>query len=168
MTDRTSDEGRSFAVREPAHTPPLGLLLAFSAMLPIATGALLTWLLPAPLGPLAESGAVLWAGAILTFLAGVRRGVSFRTPGGPKVAQIATMLWLFLLGAGALATLPLGMARVLLLLGYVSLAVLDPLAARRGEAPLFFERLRPLQMAIPIVSLLAIVVHDLLRFGLKS
>ncbi len=166
MIDRTSDDGRSFAVREPAHTPPLSLLLAFSAMLPIAAGALLAWL-PFPFGPLAESGAVLWAGAILCFLAGLRRGVSFRTPGGPKVAQIATMLWLFVLGVGALATLTLGVARVLLLLGYVSLAVLDPLAARRGEAPLFFERLRPVQMAIPIVSVLVIMAHDLLRLGFR-
>ena len=65
-----------------------------------------------------------------------RRGVSFRTPGGPTPAQIGTMLWLFVLGVGALATLPLGVARALLLLGYVSLAVLDPLAARRGAAVL--------------------------------
>ncbi len=159
------EDSRSFTVTEPGHSSPLSLLLAFSAMLPIAAGAVLAWLLPAPLGPLAEAGAVLWAGAVLCFLAGVRRGVSFRTPGGPRWAQIATMLWLFVLGVGALATLPLEVARVLLLLGYVSLAVLDPLAARRGEAPLFFERLRPVQMSIPIVSVLAIMAHDLLRSG---
>ncbi len=160
----TDEDGRSLLVTEPAHTSPLSLLLGFSAMLPIAAGALLAWL-PPPFGILAEAATLLWAGAILCFLAGVRRGVSFRTPGGPTPAQIATMLWLFVLGVGALATLPLGLARVLLLLGYVSLAVLDPLAARRGEAPLFFSRLRPVQMAIPIVSILVIVAHDLLRPG---
>ncbi len=158
---------RSFLVTEPAHASPLSLLLGFSAMLPIAAGALLAWL-PFPFGPLAETGAVLWGGAVLTFLAGVRRGVSFRMPGGPRVAQIATMLWLFLLGVGALATLPLEVARVLLLLAYVSLAVLDPLAARRGEAQLFFARLRPVQMAIPIVSVLTIMAHDLLRNGITT
>lgn len=159
MSPETHQHGRSFLVTEPAHASPLSLLLGFSAMLPIAAGALLAWL-PFPFGSLAETGAVLWAGAVLCFLAGVRRGVSFRTPGGPRVTQIATMLWLFLLGVGALATLPLGVARVLLLVDYVSLAVLDPRAARRDEAPLFFAQLRPVQMAIPIVSVLVIMAHD--------
>ena len=166
MDQARSGDGRSFVVTESAHASPLSLLLGFSAMLPIAAGAALAWL-PVPFGGLAETGAVLWAGAVLTFLAGVRRGVSFRTPGDPRMAQIATMLWLFVLGVAALATVPLGVARVLLLIGYVSLAVLDPLAARRGEAPLFFARLRPVQMLIPIVSMLAILVRDLHRAGFR-
>ena len=161
MDPANAEAGRTLVVDDPARTSPLSLLLGFSAMLPIAAGAAMAWL-RAPVGPLAETGAVLWGAAVLTFLAGVRRGVSFRTPGGPKVAQIATMLWLFVLGVGAMATLPLEVARVLLLIGYASLAVLDPLAARRGEAPLFFARLRPVQMAIPIVSILVILVRDLL------
>ena len=71
---------------------------------------------------------------------GVRRGVSFRTPAGPRFAQIATMLWLFMLGLTALAALP-GPALpgiitpILLIIGYLSVAILDPIAARRGEAP---------------------------------
>ena len=167
MDPGTDGDDRRITVTDAAHASPLSLLLGFSAMLPIAAGAALAWL-PPPFGPLAEAGAVLWAGAVLCFLSGVRRGVSFRTPGGPTPVQIATMLWLFVLGVGALATLPLGAARVLLLLGYVSLAVLDPLAARRGEAPLFFVRLRPVQMAIPIVSVLAIVARDMARPGVGS
>lgn len=45
----------------------------------------------------------------------------------------------------------------LLLAGYVSLAVLDPWAARQGEAPPFFARLRPAQMAIPVACLAALL-----------
>jgi hypothetical protein len=110
---------------------------------------------------------ILWGCAILTFLAGVRRGVSFRTPGGATFAQIATMLWLFLIGLAALWAFVLGGGQraagatfaslALLLVGYVSLGVLDPLAARRGEAPLFFARLRPVQMLIPLASLAALL-----------
>ncbi len=153
-------------VTEPRHTPPLSLLLGFSAMLPIAAGALAAWLLHGPAAALAEDGAVVWAGAVLCFLAGVRRGLSFRTPGGPTIPQIATMLWLFLLGVAALASVSLRIAPpVLLLIGYLSLAVLDPLAARRGEAPLFFAKLRPVQMLIPITAIAAILVRDLVRTG---
>ena len=156
---------RELRITEPLHTPPLGLLPGFSAMLPIVAGAAAAWLLAGPAAVLAEDGAVLWAGAVLTFLAGVRRGLSFRTPGGATIAQIATMLWLFLLGIGALVTVSERIAPVLLLVGYLSLAILDPLAARRGEAPLFFARLRPVQMLIPIVALLAILARDALRSG---
>lgn len=160
-----SDQPRRLEVVEPAHTPPLSLLLAFSAMIPLVAGAVCAWVLRDPFGGLAEDAAVLWGGAILTFLAGVRRGLSFRTEGGPRVAQIATMLWLFLLGVGALATLSQRVSPLLLLVGYMSLAILDPLAARRGEAPLFFERLRPVQMLIPIVAVVAIIVLDGVRAG---
>lgn len=52
---------------------------------------------------------------------------------------------------------------MLLLIGYLRLAILDPLAARRGEVPLFFHRLRPVQMLIPIVAVLALLVRDLVR-----
>ena len=150
-------------ITEPSHTPPLSLLLGVSAMLPIVAGALAAWVLPGPAGGLAEDAAVLWAGAILVFLSGVRRGLSFRTPGGATIAQITTMLWLFLLGVASLATLSLRISPVLLLVGYLSLAILDPLAARRGEVPLFFARLRPLQMLLPILSVLAILLRDLTR-----
>lgn len=161
--DGNDQRSRTIAVTEPARTPGLSLFLGFAAMLPIAAGALASWLLPEPFGQLARDATILWSGAILCFLAGVRRGLSFRTPGGPTVAQIATMLWLFVLGLAALATLPLALTPLLLLLvGYASLAVLDPLAARRQEAPLFFERLRPVQMLIPILSLVALLTRTLL------
>ncbi|WP_156311811.1 hypothetical protein [Methylobacterium platani] len=44
-------------------------------------------------------------------------------------------------------------AAVLLIAGFGLVAVLDPVAARRGETPLFFARLRPVQRPLAIVSL---------------
>jgi hypothetical protein len=153
-----------FKIVEPAQTPLLSLVLGFGAMMPIAVGTIAAWLLPAPFAALACEATILWAGAILTFLSGVRRGVSFRTVGGPTMAQILTVLWLFglgLLALGALLLLANRTALLLLLAGYASMAVLDPLAARRGEAPLFFARLRPVQMLIPILFLGALLLRIL-------
>jgi hypothetical protein len=135
-------------------------------MLPFAVGAAGAWLLRGDLGDLAATLTILWGCAILLFLSGVRRGVSFRTEGGPTLVQIATMLTLFCLGLGALLAMTFGRpswALGLLIVGFGLIAVLDPIAAGRGEAPLFFARLRPLQIPIAILSLAALLT---LRIGL--
>jgi hypothetical protein len=119
-------------------------------MLPLAGAAALAW---APgWAPIAADAGRLWAGAVAVFLSGVRRGLSFRTEGGPRASQLAMMLWLFCGGLGSVL-LPLVWALWLLLALYASLAVLDPIAARRGEAPLYFARLRPAQMGFGVVCL---------------
>lgn len=158
MRPPANDRVVGHRVAEPRRTPLLSLLLGYGAMLPFAVGALAAWLLAGELAALAADLVVLWGGSILTFLAGVRRGLSFRTAGGPTTAQIAMALWLFVLGLAALALPSKPLALVLLLAGYTSLLVLDPWSARRGEVPLFFERLRPLQMTIPVVSLAALLL----------
>ena len=107
---------------------------------------------------------LLWGCAILLFLSGVRRGLSFRTEGGPTLTQMATMIGLFSLGFVALALAILDeavAALVLLLVGFGAIAVLDPIAARRGEAPLFFARLRPVQIPIALLSLTALLALKL-------
>lgn len=147
---------RRVAVKESSATPALSLFLAYLAMAPLAAGALAVWLLPVDQPPVARTAAA-WGAAILIFLSGVRRGLSFRTPGGPTASQIAMTMWLFLSGLAALA-LPTQLALALLIVGYASIAVLDPRAARRGEAPLFFARLRPVQMLVPVASLVAVLV----------
>ena len=132
------------------HAPPVSLLLAYAAMLPMAGGAL------GAVAARSEGAARLttaWAGAVLCFLSGVRRGLAFRQAGGSTVAQVGSTVWLFVLGAGSLLSPRRVPALVLLLLGYGSEAVLDPDAARRGEAPRYFARLRPVQLLIPIASL---------------
>lgn len=143
---------RTETVTETRRVPLDGAIFGWGAMLPFPALALAAWTAEPTLAALARGAAILWGAAILCFLAGVRRGLSFRTPGGPRAAQLVTMLWLFLAGLAALV-LPAGGALVLLTAGYASLAVLDPIAARRDEAPLYFTRLRPWQMALAAVSL---------------
>ncbi|MGN6375936.1 MAG: DUF3429 domain-containing protein [Sphingomonas sp.] len=120
--------------------------------------ALVAWLAPPPWPAIALAVAQGWGGVLLVFLAGVRRGLSFFTGGGPRPAQIATMVWLFLLGCAALLVAPL-IAFPLLVVGYGSIALLDPPAARRGEAPAFFAQLRPPQMGVALIGLVALLVR---------
>lgn len=153
--------GRTLTIHEPRAVPWLSVALGFGPMLPFVAGAAASWTLGGEPGEAAVTLTLLWACAILLFFSGVRRGVGFRTEGGATVMQIATMLALFVLGFGALLAVALsrtGLAAGLLIAGYGAVAVLDPIAARRGEAPLFFARLRPVQMPLAIASLAAILV----------
>lgn len=137
--------------------PPASLLLAYAGMLPVALGAAGA---VAARSPAAARLATVWAGATLCFLSGVRRGVSFRQAGGSTVRQVASTVWLFVLGAGSLLSPRCVPTLALLLLGYGSAAVLDPAAARRDEAPRYFARLRPVQLLIPIGSLVLLLLWD--------
>lgn len=150
----------SFRVDELPEVPALGMIFGWAAMLPFAGGAAAAWTLR-DIGP-AVALTIVWGGAILIFLAGVRRGLSFRTPGGEDAAQIATMLGWFLLALAALVSPSPAASLVLLIAGYTSVAILDPLAARRREVPLFFARLRPLQMLVPIAGLGSVLLRLLL------
>lgn len=160
--DRKS--GRTITVTEPRAVPWLSVVFGYGPMLPFVAGAAAAWWFRDDLGDAILYLTILWGCAILLFLAGVRRGVSFRTEGGPTPAQIATMLGLFGLGFVALLSAALGFsvpALVLLIGGFAGVALLDPIAARRGEAPLFFGRLRPFQMPIAILSLIALLALKL-------
>ncbi|WP_116683909.1 DUF3429 domain-containing protein [Fulvimarina endophytica] len=158
MSERAAN-GRTIKAREPADIPADGLFFAYLAMLPLVAGALALFLLPDNWAFLTLNFTLLWGASILTFLSGVRRGVSFRQPGGPKVTQLAIMLFLFVTGFAAVLCVvwayPL-YSVALQLLGFLALAVLDPISARRGTAPLYFARLRPVQMLLPLVSLLVV------------
>jgi hypothetical protein len=138
--------------------PPLSLILGYGPMAIFPILGLAAWLMPAPWPAIALAAGQGWGAALLIFLAGVRRGLSFFTQGGPRPAQIATMFWLFLLGCAALLTAPI-IAYPLLVIGYGSIALLDPPAAQRGEAPAFFAQLRPPQMAVALIGLIALLVR---------
>lgn len=158
--------GRQFEIDERPQTPWLSVVLGFGPMLPIALGAILCWAMHGNVRADIVRLLALYAASILLFLAGVRRGLSFRTPGGPRASQIVTMFALYALGALALLALALdrpAAALALLLIGFAGVLVLDPIAARTGEAPLFFARLRPPQMAIACVSLVLALTGLLLR-----
>lgn len=140
----------------PATTPTLSLLLGYgpAAALPVLgvlAWAGFTWALP--LGR-------LWGAAILIFLAGVARGLSFFTEGGPRLPQIAATMWRF--GCGLLALVVwLPAAFALLIAGYLGVALIDPWAAHHGGAPRYFAHLRPLQMAVAIAGLAILLARAL-------
>lgn len=157
-------DARRITVTERPEVPALAVVFGFGPMLPLVAGAGLAWWLRGEAGERVTVLTILWGCAILLFLSGVRRGLSFRTEGGETVAQIATMLGLFGLGFAALLAVAFGMPPVALLLlmtGFAAIAILDPIAARRGEAPLFMARLRPMQMPLAILSLAALLALKL-------
>lgn len=137
--------------------PPLSMVLGYGPMAVFPLLALIGWLAPAPWPAVALAGGQGWGAVLLIFFAGVRRGLSFFTAGGPRWSQIATMFWFFLLGCAALLLAP-AIAYPLILVGYGSVALLDPPAARRGEAPAFFEQLRPPQMLVALIGQAALLV----------
>jgi Protein of unknown function (DUF3429) len=147
---------RRIEVVETNEIPRLDILFGFGPTVPFIFGVVVAWWFPEPWRLIALQLTALWGSAIMLFLSGVRRGLSFRTKDGPTLSQMATMLMLFGLGLSSLGALWLGQviwALVLLLAGYSSIFLLDPIAARRGEAPLHFERLRRLQMPIVVLTL---------------
>lgn len=136
--------------------PATSVILGTAAMLPIVVGSALS-LAVADLPALLIHAVILWAATVLCFLGGVRRGLSFRQNTGPTVRQLVTSLWLFVCGMGAIATPWPALSLALLLVGYGSVAILDPLAARRAEVPRYFAHFRPWQMAFPILGLLLVL-----------
>ena len=156
---------RRIDVTERPEVPWLSIVFGYGPMLPFLIGATAAWLLTGSWRTTAIALTVIWGTSILAFLAGVRRGVSFRTEGGPAVSQIVTMFCLFVLALAATVAIVFGatiLAALCLIVGFVVVMVLDPIAARRGEAPLFFARLRPPQMAIAVFGLGALLANLLL------
>ena len=155
-----SDRTRTIVSSEPYEVPWLSLVLGYGPMLPILGGAALAWWLRGPTGEVIATLATLWGCAILLFLSGVRRGVSFRTEGGATLGQIVTMFALFSTGFAASVALLFGSSVIslaLLCVGYLGVAVIDPIAARQREAPAFLSRLRPPQMALGLIGFLALL-----------
>ncbi len=148
-----------FTVTEPTRIPFEAVVLGYGPMLLILAGGAATWLLNGPTAEVAARLTFTFAAAILLFLSGVRRGLSFRSPEGPTLSQIATFMWLFFLGLGAVLLGPSWIATMLVILGYGSVAVLDAMAARREDAPPYFARLRPTQMPIGILGLVVLLLH---------
>jgi hypothetical protein len=147
---------RRIELVESSDIPRLDIVFGFGPTLPFICGVAIAGLGAEPWRVIALQLTALWGSAILLFLSGVRRGLSFRTEGGPTLAQMLTMLALFGLGLGSLGSLWLDAllpAFALLLAGYAMIFVLDPIAARRGEAPLYFRRLRRIQIPIILLTL---------------
>ncbi len=136
--------------------PALSVVFGYGPVLVLPLAALAAW----SGAPLALLIGQIWGAAILVFLAGVARGLSFFTPGGTHVSQMLTMVLRFSLGLLALmAGPPTGFG--LLIIGYASIALTDPWLARWGGAPQHFARLRPPQMLVAIIGLVALFLLSL-------
>lgn len=140
----------------PEHTPLLSTVLGYGP----ATVILICGALALVRVPWALTLGALWASAILIFLAGVVRGLSFFTEDGPRASQVVVMMARFLCGLVALALPPL-LATPVLAIGYLTALIYDPFAARSGAAPRYFARLRPPQMGIALVGLVLLYVAAL-------
>jgi hypothetical protein len=145
--------------RSPA-IPLLSLVFGFGPVFFLLATAIAAWLLPAPWGGWAIVAGWLWGTAILLFLAGVVRGLSFAAPDGPQPRQIVLMMMIFVLGLAALAT-PSAIAFPLLATGYLLVGVTDPIAAHQDLAPAHFARLRPPQMTVAVIALIALAARAL-------
>ncbi|SDX95872.1 hypothetical protein [Citreimonas salinaria] len=142
---------RDLNLHEGSRIPPMDAFLAYGAMLPFPAAFVVALAAPFLAGA-AVLGAQLWGAALLLFFSGVRRGLSFRTPGGATGPQMAAFAGLFSAGFVALL-LPAAWALPLILVALLLMAAIDPVAARRAEAPLYFERLRPPQLAVGVAGL---------------
>ena len=58
-------------------------LFAYAATVPLVAAAIAVWWLAGDTRAIILQLGVRWAGAVLCFLSGVRRGLSFRQAGGP-------------------------------------------------------------------------------------
>ncbi|MFO7855032.1 MAG: DUF3429 domain-containing protein [Paracoccaceae bacterium] len=151
-------DARRLSIAEPARTPRLDLVLGWAATLPLVAAAVAPWALGEAGG--AIRAAIAYGAPLLAFLGGVRRGLSFRTEGGPTRGQVAMALTLFglaLVGLFAALSGAPGAGLLALTTGFALCLALDPPAARRGEAPPYFARLRPPQMSVAVAALGALV-----------
>lgn len=151
----TSPDGGTEAARR--RLGPLGVILGYGPILPLVAAAVLAPLAAPPWSPLVVTLARLWAAAILAFVAGVRRGTSFYTPGGPAAVEIAAALGFFAVAFASLL-LPVVPAFWLLAIGYAGIAVVDGMAAREGYVPRYFAVLRPTQMSLAAIALAALAL----------
>ena len=72
------------------------------------------------------------------------------------------MFCLFVFALGALVAIMHAFALyavAFVFVGFALIMLLDPIAARKGQAPLFFAKLRPPQIAIAVVSLAALFAN---------
>ena len=135
--------------------PWTSIVFGYGPMLPLVAAGLGTWLLAEPWPLLAVQLAITWAAVILAFIAGVRRGFGFGQDRASTAVELATAAAYITLAFLALVVPRPSVALALLIVGYVLAGVLDSRAARAGNAPLHFARLRGPQLLLGSVGLAA-------------
>lgn len=136
-----------------ADPPMTNLILGYGPMLPLVLAAVGAWGLGGRWALLAIHLALIWGALVLAFAGGVRRGFGIARPAPPARADIAAALAYFTLAGLALVVPYWTTALSLLIVGYVLAALLDARAARRGDAPAHFARLRPPQFLLGAAAL---------------
>ena len=157
MTNRSSLPQR----RRGDRIPPLSILLGYGPVAVLPVLAMVSAALPPQPGFNLLLGGQLWAAGVLIFMGGVRRGLSFDRNPEHTLRQLIGSFLYFFFGLGAMIV-PIGYAFLLLIIGYAIGGVLDRKAARAGEAPRHFAQLRPIQAAIAIIGLGALLGRLLL------
>jgi hypothetical protein len=76
----------------------LDLCLGVAATIPLLAAAFFVCLEPAGSSGWVRTLAVIWTSSLLTFFAGVRRGLTFSEAGGGRAFELATMLLIFMVG----------------------------------------------------------------------
>ncbi|MEC3950173.1 DUF3429 domain-containing protein [Sphingobium sp. HWE2-09] len=155
---------KEYSSSRPKDKVPLdSVIFGYGPMLPFLAAAVGVWLMPPPWPGVARDLVILWGALILAFVAGVRRGFGFGDPAASTSAAIATMLLYFLPAGIALvlhwADQPI-LALAVLIAGYALVAMFDAHAAKAGDAPAHFARIRPSQMMIAIGGLAAVLAHS--------
>lgn len=139
------------------------LIFGYGPMMPFLAAAIGVWLMPPPWPSVARDMVTFWGALIIAFVAGVRRGFGFGAPAAPTSAAIAAMLLYFVPAGLALvlhwADRPV-LALAVLIASYALVAILDARAAKAGSAPAHFARIRPAQMMIAVVGLVAVLAHS--------
>jgi hypothetical protein len=145
-----------------AETARLGLfdrLLGWGAMAPLALGATAAWLTAGDVRSVAMSLEIIWAGAVLAFLAGVGRGASLGMSGVARRTRIAIMLWTFGLAIGSMLALRPLTSLTLLIAGFVSLGLEAWFSSARGEPSRATDFVGIGQVVVGAVSLCAVAAR---------
>jgi len=133
----------------------LALCLGVAATVPLLAAAALVCLEPAGTNAWVRTLAVIWTSSLLAFFAGVRRGLTFSEAGGGRASELATMLFVFMVGVLSLVFVSPAMGAA----GLAAVGVLDALSSARLEAPIYFRIFRPLQMSICVIALALIQIR---------
>ena len=138
-----------------------GLTLGSLAIAPLVLGAIAIFVVPAVKTDWVSSATIVWSGALLAFLAGVRRGLTFSEAGGARNDEIFSMHWIFACGVVVLL-LPVQIPSLLIAIaGFCSVGILDWRAARKQQAPHYFVSFRPLQTVAAACALAVIAARDI-------
>jgi hypothetical protein len=134
--------------------PADGLLLGYGPMLPLVAAGCGVWLLPHPWPELAIRLALIWGALILAFIGGVRRGFGFAREAASKPQEIAAAVIYVAIAGLALVVPRADVALPVLAGGYALAALMDRRAAMRGDAPVYFAKLRWSQLLLGCAGLL--------------